>query len=336
MKAFQLDQFGITHLRPREVPTPEPAPDEVVVQVRAATLNYLDLLVIQGHIVPDLPLPHVPVSDAAGTVVAVGTAVTAWAVGEEVVSAFLPSWRQGIPTPAQLAYATRPGVGRPGYLAEFVAVPAEALVRPPANLTALEAATLPIAGVTAWNALQYTHLQPGETVLLHGTGGVSLFALQFAKARGARVIITSSDEAKLARAAALGADYTLNYRTRPDWVAQVREWTGGQGVAAVVETVGGDNLSRSLQALKIRGRIAVMGLLQGPAALVDVLALLARQATIRGMEVGSVEDFAAMNRAIEASDLHPVVGNVFPVAQVQDALHHLEAGRHFGKIGLVF
>ena len=336
MKAFQFNQFGITHLRPREVPTPVPAAGEVVVQVRAATLNYLDLLIVLGHYDPRLPLPHVPVADAAGTVVTVGAGVTAWAAGDEVVSIFLPGWRHGVPTPAQVANSTRPGVGRPGFLAEYVAVPAAALLRRPAHLSPLEAATLPIAGLTAWNALQYTHLQPDETVLLHGTGGVSLFALQFAKARGAQVIITSGDDAKLACAAALGADHTLNYRTQPDWVAAVRELTGGQGVEAVVETVGGDNLNQSLQALKIQGHLALMGLIQGVVAPLDVLTVLARQATIRGMEVGSVEDFEAMNRAIEASDLHPVVGEVFPVDHVQDALHRLEAGGHFGKIGLLF
>ena len=336
MKVFQFDQFGIDHLQPREVPDPVPAAHEVVVRVRAATLNYLDLLIVRGHYNPRLPLPHVPVADAAGTVVAVGAGVSAWAVGDEVVSVFLPGWRQGTPTSAQLANSTRPGVGRPGYLAELVAVPADALLRPPANLTALEAATLPIAGLTAWNALKYTHLQPGETVLLHGTGGVSLFALQFAKARGARVILTSSDDAKLARAAALGADHTLNYRTQPDWVAQVRQLTGGLGVEAVVETVGGDNLNRSLQALKIQGRIALMGLIQGTVAPVDVLSVLAQQASIRGMEVGSVADFEAMNRAIETSGLHPIIDRTFPVDQVQDALRYLEAGSHFGKIGLLF
>ncbi len=336
MKVFQFDQFGIDHLLPREVPTPVPAPGEVVVRVRAATLNYLDLLIVRGHYDPQLPLPHVPVADAAGTVVAVGAGVTAWAAGDEVVSVFLPGWRQGAPTPAQLANATRPGVGRPGYLAEFVAVPAAALLRPPAHLSPLEAAALPVAGLTAWNALQYTHLQPGETVLLHGTGGVSLFALQFAKARGARVILTSSSDEKLARAAALGADHLLNYRTQPDWLAAVRDWTGGRGVDAVVETVGGDNLNRSLQALKMQGHLALMGLIQGTVAPLNVLTVLAQHASIRGLEVGSVEDFEAMNRAIAASRLHPIIDRTFPVDQVQDALRYLEAGHHFGKIGLLF
>ncbi len=336
MKVFQFDRFGIEHLLPHDVPPPVPAPHEVVVQVKALSLNYLDLLVIKGLIYPDRPLPHVPVSDAAGTVVAVGAAVTTWAVGDAVVSAFVPRWRQGPPTPAEVADATRPGLGQPGYLAERVAVPADALVRPPAHLTLLEAATLPVAGLTAWNALKYCRLLPGETVLLHGTGGVSLFALQLAKARGARVIITSGDDAKLARAAALGADHALNYRTQPDWVAQVLALTGGRGVAAAIETVGGDNLNRSLQALQMRGRVAVMGFLQGTGALIDIPALLERQARILGMQVGSVADFEALNRALEASDLHPVIDQVFPVDRVQDALRYLEAGSHFGKIGLTF
>lgn len=224
----------------------------------------------------------------------------------------------------------------PGYLAEYVAVPATAFVRQPANLTHLEAATLPIAGLTAWNALQHVQLQPGETVLLHGTGGVSLFALQFAKARGARVIITSKDDHKLTRAAALGADHTVNYRTQPDWVAHLLELTGGQGVDAVVETIGGDNLNQSLQALKVKGRVALIGLIKGAVTPVDTLTLLFKQATIVGMEVGSTEDFLAMNQAIEAYDIHPVVDRVFPVTQAKEALQFLASGSHFGKIGLTF
>ncbi|WP_046247248.1 zinc-dependent alcohol dehydrogenase family protein [Hymenobacter terrenus] len=336
MKALYIEQFGLDHLVLAEVPQPMAGPQQVLVQVRAASLNYLDLLVISGGFNPGLPLPHVPLSDVAGRVVAVGPGVTALAVGDDVVSTFIPQWRGGTPTAADVAVAARPGLGVPGYLAEYVAVPAAALVRSPANLTPLEAATLPIAGLTAWNALRYVQLEAGQTVLLHGTGGVSLFALQFAKARGARVIITSKDDAKLARAAELGADHTLNYRTQPDWPTHVLDLTAGQGVDAVVETVGGDNLNQSLRALKIKGRIAIMGVLNGVTTRVDTLTLLGKQATLVGMEVGSTEDFEAMNRAIETHDLHPVVDQVFPVAQLREALLALQAGRHFGKIGLTF
>ena len=336
MKIFQFDQFGLDHLRPHDVPIPVPAPHEVLLQVRALSLNALDLLVIKGILNPGLALPHVPICDAAGTVVAVGAAVTTLAVGDNVTSLLIPHWREGAPTSAKLDKRYWPGLGRAGYLAEYVAVSADSLIRQPAHLTSIEAATLPIAGLTAWNALKYAHLQPGETVLVHGTGGVSLFTLQFAKARGCRVVITSKDDAKLARARELGADETFNYVTQPDWVTDLLARTDGRGVEAVLETVGGDNLTLSLQALAMGGRIVIMGLQKAPQAPLDVLALLGQQAHVIGMEVGSTEDFEAMNRALEASNLHPIVDQVFPVDDVQEALRRMESGHHFGKICLTF
>lgn len=335
MKAFQLTQTGIDHVVPGELPTPVLAPHEVLVQVKAVSLNALDLLVIKG-IIPTKQ-PHVPICDGAGTVVAVGAEVSTLAVGDEVVSLFFPLWTEGPPTEAKTALSQRTGVvGLPGYLAEFVAVPATALVRKPANLTLTEASTLPIAGLTAWNALKYAHLPPGGTVLVPGTGGVSLFALQFAKARGCRVAITSKDEAKLARARELGADYTFNYATQPNWVEELLTHTDGRGADAVIETVGGKNLDTSLKALAIRGHIAIMGLLEGVQAAITVPTLLAKQASITGMQVGSTADMLAMCRAIEVSDLHPVVDEVLPVADIQPALRRTEAGSHFGKICLTF
>lgn len=336
MKLFQFDRFGLDHLRPRDAPIPVPAPHEVLLQVRALSLNALDLLVIKGIINPGLALPHVPICDAAGTVVAVGAAVTTLAVGDNVTSLLIPHWREGPPIPAKLDKSSWPGLGRAGYLAEYVAVSAGSLIRQPTHLMPAEAATLPTAGLTAWNALKYAHLQPGETVLVHGAGGVSLFTLQFAKARGCRVLITSKDDAKLARARALGADETFNYATQPDWVNDLLARTDGRGADAVVETVGGDNLTLSLRALAMRGRIVIMGLQKGTQAPLDVLALLGKQARLIGMEVGSTKDFEAMNRAIESGKLHPIVDKVFPVDDVREALHRMESGHHFGKICLTF
>lgn len=334
MKAFQVTELGIDHVVSHEVPQPVPGPHEVLVRVQALSLNALDLLVVQG-IIP-VQLPHLPISDAAGTVEAVGAEVTTLAVGDEVTSVFFPRWEQGAPTAAKTALSQRTGVGLPGYLAEYVAVPAADLVRKPANLSLLEAATLPIAGLTAWNALKYLQPQAGQTVLVHGTGGVSLFALQLAKARGCRVAITSKDDAKLTRARELGADYTFNYTTQPDWLTELLACTDGRGAEAVVETVGGPNLNNSIKAVAIRGSIAIMGLLEGAQATIDVPALLAKQARIIGMQVGSREDFEAMNRAIESSNLHPVIDHVFPAADIQQALRSLEAGSHFGKVCLKF
>lgn len=336
MQAFQFDQFGIDHLAPHDLPTPTPARHEVLVKVQALSLNAVDLLVIKGVINSGLPLPFVPICDAAGSVAAVGADVTTLAVGDAVTSVFIPRWPEGTPTFAKTDNGQRPGLGLPGFLAEYVTVPANAVLRQPAYLTPTEAATLPIAGLTAWNALKYARPQPGETVLVHGTGGVSLFALQFAKARGCRVAITSKDDAKLARARELGADDTFNYATQPDWTRELLARTGGRGADVVLETVGGDNLLLSVQALAMRGRIVIMGLLKGTQAPLDVATFMAKQAQLIGMEVGSTEDFAAMNRALEISQLHPVVDRVFPASQVQEALRYLEAGSHFGKVCLTF
>ncbi|TGE22714.1 zinc-dependent alcohol dehydrogenase family protein [Hymenobacter metallicola] len=334
MQAFQLTQFGIDHLVPHAKPTPVPAPHEVLVRVQALSLNALDLMVIQGSV--PVKLPHLPICDAAGIVEALGNEVTTLAVGDEVTSVFFPQWKEGTPTAAQTDVSQRTGVGLPGYLAEYVAVPATHLVRKPANLTPLEASTLPIAGLTAWNALKYTQLTADQTVLVHGTGGVSLFALQFAKARGCRVALTSKDDAKLARARELGADFTFNYATQPNWLEELRDSTDGRGAEAVIETVGGENLNNSIKAVAIGGHIAIMGLLAGTQASINVPALLAKQARIIGMQVGSTEDFLAMSRAIESSDLHPVIGQVYSVPEIQEALRSLEAGRHFGKLCLTF
>ncbi|TVT39323.1 NAD(P)-dependent alcohol dehydrogenase [Hymenobacter setariae] len=336
MKVFRFQQLGIDQLLPTEAPMPVSQAHEVVLRVQALSLNALDLLVIKGAINPELPLPHIPICDAAGTIAAVGSAVSTLAVGDEVTSVFIPRWREGEPTPAKTDNYYRPGLGQPGFLAEYVAVAADAVLRRPTYLSAVEAATLPIAGLTAWNALKYGHPQPGETVLVHGTGGVSLFALQLAKARGCRVAITSKDEGKLARARELGADFTFNYATQPDWVEELRTATGGLGATAVLETVGGDNLRLSLQALATRGRLVIMGLQKGTEAPLDVPMLMAKQANIIGMEVGSVADFTALNQALETTQLHPVVDQVFAANEVQAALRSLEAGSHFGKICLTF
>ncbi len=201
----------------------------------------------------------------------------------------------------------------------------------PANLSAIEASTLPIAGLTAWNALRYGNLQAGETVLLHGTGGVSIFALQFASSQGAKVIITSSSDDKLKRSQQLGADLPINYKTTPDWESAVHQFTEGEGADLIVETVGGRNLQRSLNALRMGGHISVCGLLDGFESTLNTLTLL-HQHTIRGMEVGSTEDFAAMNRAIETYDIHPVIDKVFQFEKTQEAFEYLDQGLHFGKV----
>ncbi|MGL6344472.1 MAG: zinc-dependent alcohol dehydrogenase family protein, partial [Waterburya sp.] len=263
MKAIQLiDNFGIENLNIVEQPQPQPTEKQVLVKIEAVSLNYVDLLVIKGLLNPDISLPYIPVCDGAGVVEQVGEAVTEFKPGDRVATIFIPDWLNGKPTPQTTDYQTRPGLGNiSGQLCQYKCLVANQLIPIPSNLTTAEASTLPIAGLTAWNALNNSNLQADNTVLLHGTGGVSIFALQFAKARGAKVIITSGSEAKLQQAKQLGADLTINYKSNLDWETTIHQITEDQGVDVIVETVGGNNIARSLKVLKMGGYISVVGLL---------------------------------------------------------------------------
>jgi NADPH:quinone reductase-like Zn-dependent oxidoreductase len=338
MKTIQLcDGFGTDRFQLVEKSKPSPKSREVLVKLEAVSLNYVDLLVVRGQLDPNLSLPYVPVSDGAGVVEQVGEDVTAFKPGDRVVTTFIPDWVSGKPTSETTTYETRQGLGVvAGQLSEHKLFQVNQLIKYPDQLSAAEASTLPIAGLTAWNALRYGNLQVGDTVLLHGTGGVSIFALQFAKAIGATVIITSSSDDKLKRSQQLGADFLINYKTTPDWEAVVHQLTDGHGVDVVVETVGGRNLQRSLNALRMSGHISIVGLLDGFDASINTLTLLHQQATIRGMEVGSTQDFEAMNRAIETYNIHPVIDKKFPIEQASKAFEYLEQGLHFGKVAITF
>ncbi|XGV94679.1 MAG: NAD(P)-dependent alcohol dehydrogenase [Leptolyngbya sp. BL-A-14] len=334
MNVIQLqDGFGINCLQQAEQAKPSPAAGEVLVKLEAASLNYVDLMVIKGLLNLKLPLPYIPVADGAGVVEQVGAEVTAFQVGDRVTTLFIPRWIGDRPTPQTVDFTTRPGLGTvPGQLSEYKLFSSQHLIKTPENLTSIEAATLPIAALTAWNALQYGNLQAGDTVLLHGTGGVSIFALQFAKAQGLRVIITSSSDEKLARTRQLGADFAINYKTTPNWETIVHDFTAGEGVDLVVETVGGKNLQTSIAALRMGGHISIMGLLAELDTSFNTLSLLYKQATIKGMEVGSTADFEAMNQTIAAHDIHPVIDAKFSLDQTQAAFEYLEQGQHFGKV----
>jgi NADPH:quinone reductase-like Zn-dependent oxidoreductase len=338
MKVIQLHNgFGINHLQLSEQSKPSPAAREVLVKLEAVSLNYVDLLVVKGLLNPNLPLPYIPVTDGAGVVEQVGESVTAFQVGDRVATVFIPDWLDGNPTATATDYATRQGLGTvSGQLADYRCFTPKQLIHSPSNLSAIESSTLPIAGLTAWNALKYANLQPGQTVLLHGTGGVSIFALQFAKVLGAKVIITSSNDEKLKRSRQLGADFLINYNSTPKWESLVQQFTNDKGADVVVETVGGQNLQRSLSALRMGGQISVVGLLDGFEATINTLDLLHQQATIRGMEVGSTADFEAMNQAIVAHDIHPVIDAKFTLDQLQAAFDYLEKGQHFGKVVITF
>lgn len=334
MKAVELvDGFGIENLQIVERSQPNPTRGEVLVKMEAVSLNYVDLLVVKGLLNPNLSLPYIPVCDGAGVVEQVGEEVTAFKKGDKVLTTFIPEWLNGKPTKVTTDYATRQGLGNiPGQISQYKCFHPNQLIHTPINLSSIEGSTLPIAGLTAWNALQYSNLQAGETVLLHGTGGVSIFALQFAKVRGARVIITSGSDEKLQRAQQLGADLLINYKTTLDWETTVHQFTEGNGADVVVETVGGQNLQRSLNALRMGGYISIVGVLNGFDTTINTLTLLHQQATIKGMEVGGKQDFEAMNQVIEAKNIHPVIDKIFPFQQTQEAFEYLDQGLHFGKV----
>ncbi|HSO76837.1 MAG TPA: NAD(P)-dependent alcohol dehydrogenase [Blastocatellia bacterium] len=331
MKAFEIQSFGLDSLSLVERPDPVASPFHAVVKVRAVSLNYRDLLTIEGKYNPRLAMPLIPVSDGAGEVVAVGEGVTRVKVGDRVAANFSQKWLGGEPARAKLGAS----LGGPldGMLVEYRALNEEGLVHVPTHLTDEEAAALPCAGVTAWNSLiKMGGLTAGETVLVQGTGGVSIFALQFAKLAGAQVIITSSSDEKLERAKRLGADFGINYKTTPDWDKRAKELTGGIGVDHVVEVGGAGTFAKSLRAIKIGGHIGLIGNLSGNAAEVNLIHILMQNVRIQGVLVGSRDTFEAMNRSIALHHMRPVVDRVFPFEEARKAFDHMASGSHFGKV----
>ncbi len=331
MKAWRfVEAFGTENLRTVELPEPAPGSGEAVVRVRACSLNFRDLLVAKGAYGRAVKPPLTPLSDGAGEVVAVGSGVTRVKVGDRVCGIFMQKWIEGDLDDAKAASAMGGAVD--GMLAEQVCLNAEGLIPFPAHLSFEEASTLPCAAVTAWNALFVSGgLKPGETVLVQGTGGVSIFALQFAKMAGARVIATSSREDKLERLRAMGADAAINYRTTPEWDYPVRSFTGGVGVDHVVEVGGAGTLPLSLKSVRRGGHIALIGVLTGGGEF-DPRSMLMKAIRLQGIYVGSRAMFADMNRAIEAAGLRPVVDRVFGVSEILDAMSYMASGAHFGKV----
>ena len=330
MKAFAIQGgFGLENLTFLDRPDPKPGPGQVLVRVRAASLNYRDLLMAKGQYNPRLPMPRVLGSDAAGEVVAVGDGVVRFRPGDRVIGCFFQDWAGGPITDA----AARSALGgeRDGILSELVVLEEGGVVRLPDGLSYEEGATLPCAALTAWNALTTGYSPGGKTVLLQGTGGVSIFALQFAKALGAKVLITSGHDEKLARALRMGADAGTNYRTNPDWDKWARQQTGGAGVDLVVEVGGAGTLERSVKATRYGGHVALIGVLAG-AGNFNPIHVLMKAVTVRGIFVGSREMFEAMNGFVEQARIKPVIDRVFPFAQSADAFRHLESGSHFGKV----
>lgn len=307
-----------------------PVPGEVRVRIHATSLNYHDLLVAIGA--APTQDGRVPMADGAGVIEAVGDGVTSFELGDSVVSGFFPSWLDG---PATIGdFHNTPGDGIDGFAQQYVTLPATAFTHAPAGWSHAEAATITTAGLTAWRALVVEGgIKPGDSVLTLGTGGVSIYALQLAKAAGARVVITSSSDEKLDRARALGADHTINYLAHERWGAAIREWTGGRGVDHVVETGGPGTLAQSIEAVRIGGHIALIGVLTGRAGQVPIAMLMARQSRLQGLLVGSRREQQDFVRALDvSSSSRPVIDRCFAMPDLASAFAEQQAGRHFGKI----
>ncbi len=333
MRAYQLPKggAGIDALVKVERPDPKPAYRQVMVKVKACSLNFRDLGIVRGTYRMPVRENLIPLSDGAGEVIEVGPGVTRVKVGDHVAGCFFQRWLGGEP-PADV-HASALGGGIDGMLAEHAVLEEDGVVKIPAHLSLEEGATLPCAGVTVWNAMtEHAKLIAGQTVLLQGTGGVSIFGLQLARMMGIQVIITSSSDDKLARAKALGANHGINYKTTPDWEKAALGLTGGRGVDHVVEVGGAATLARSFGAIRVGGKITMIGGLSGPATEINPGLIFARRANVQGISVGSMQMFEAMSRAIAASGIKPVIDKVFPFDEAQAAYRHMASGAHFGKI----
>lgn len=332
MKAYEIrEAIGIEGIALNADRVVAPVgPLDVRIRVRAASLNYRDLLMAKGGYRGGMKPLVIPLSDGAGEIVEVGSEVSRFKVGDRVAGAFFQSWQAGAITSERTSRAL--GGTLDGMLAEFVVLPESGVIAIPSHLDFGRAATLPCAALTAWNAIvEMGDVRAGQSVLLLGTGGVSVFALQFAKLHGARVILTSSSNAKLARARALGADEVINYRDAPDWDKAALAMTGGRGVDLVVEVGGPGTLERSIRAVRVGGTIAMIGVVTGSGQ-IDPRPLISRAIRLQGVFVGSLEMFAAMNAAIAAHRLDPIIDRTFAFDEAREAYRHLASGAHFGKI----
>jgi len=333
MKAFEIrDSFGVDSLKLVERPDPSAGPGQVLLKMKAFSVNYRDLLVVNGVGRWKPPLGRVPLSDGVGIVAATGNGISRVKVGDRVAPIFYPKWLDGRVATEKMGQALG-GAAADGVLAEYTLFDEAGLVHIPAHLTDEEAATLPCAGVTAWSAvIPLGHIAPGDSVVVLGTGGVSMFALQFARFLGARVIVTSSSDQKLVRAKELGAAAVINYKTEPDWPKAVMELTDGLGADYVVDTVGG--LKAALAAVRLGGTVAFVGLLIGLTSEVDLVTFMGKCARVEAVDVGSREMFEAMNKAIAFHAMRPVVDRVFGFSELREALNYLRETRHFAKVCL--
>ncbi|HSG31905.1 MAG TPA: NAD(P)-dependent alcohol dehydrogenase [Thermodesulfobacteriota bacterium] len=336
MKAYQISkQDKLYEMNLNEIPEPEIGPNDVLIDMKAWSLNYRDLSMLRGGYYRNDKVktnpPLIPLSDGAGEVVSVGNSVTRFKKGDRVAGIFFQTWISGDLTDEQIGSAL--GGAIDGVLAEKVVLNENGVVKIPDNLNYHEAATLPCAAVTAWQALNFNPVKPDDTVLMLGTGGVSIFALQFVKAEGAKAIITSSSDEKLEMARKLGADHTINYKEHPDWEKEVLKITDGQGVDNVIEVGGAGTLEKSITSAKVSGRISLIGVLSGqPEQNPSPVMIMLKRLTLQGIYVGSRDMFESMNKVIEANDIKPVIGKTFEFENATESFDYLKSGSHFGKI----
>ena len=335
MISYEIQSFGLDNLKQSERPDPSPGSGQLVVKVHAASLNYRDLLMAEGNYNPRMKLPVVPLSDGAGEVVEVGPGVTRFKTGDRVCGLFAQGWKCG--PPGKEIIKNTLGGPLDGMLTEYALLSEDGVIKFPDHLSYEEAATLPCAALTAWSALvSFGNVKPGDSILILGTGGVSIFALQFGRFLGARTIITSSSDDKLNRAGEIGADDCINYEKTKNWERQVYKLTGSRGVDHVIEVGGAGTLEKSLRSVRPGGQISMIGILSGAEKEINLLPILMANICVQGIIVGHYVDFESMNRAVSQSELHPVIDRVFPFKDAVEAFRYLKSGSHFGKVCIKF
>ena len=335
MKAILLEQFGIEHLELKEIPTPVISENEVLVKTTAVALEFHDLVVVENRIPFGIPLPNIPVSEGVAIVEKVGSKVTRWKIGDRVIIPFISRWEAGKNTPYNDQLRT--GFSRPGLLAEYTVQPENTLVRTPNNLTDVEAAPLSVGGLTVWAILvAQAYIRAGQTILVQGSGGVSLFALQIAKMFGLKVIATTGSTEKEQKLKDLGADEVINYKEFPQWSKEVKRLNGGVGVDVTLDVAGTDTIEQSILTVKQHGFVGLVGLLTGTKLTIDLIPLITNYIRLQAYSVGNAQELNDFVNAIEKNNIKPIIDSVFSVEKVQDAFHRFKSGKAFGKVIVTF
>jgi NADPH:quinone reductase-like Zn-dependent oxidoreductase len=335
MKAIQLEQFGIENLHLKEIPMPAAGENEVLVKTTAVSLEYHDLIIVENRIPFGIPLPHIPVSEGVGVVEKTGSRVTRWKKGDRVIIPFISRWEAGRNTPYNDQWRT--SFNLPGLLAEYSVQPENTLAATTRNLTDIEAASLPVAGLSAWAYLvDQANIRAGQTLLTQGTGGVSLFAIQIAKMFGLKVIATTGSGNKEQKLRDLGADEVINYKAYPEWSNEAKRLNDGIGVDVTLDVAGTDTIQQSILSVKQHGFVGLVGLLTGTKLTVDLIPLITNYVRLQAYSVGNTQQLNELVNAIEKNNIKPVVDSVFSIKNVQDAFHRFKSGDAFGKVVVAF